>query len=98
MLPRRARPHGAGDDVEGSLQVALRGADVEPVATRVMAVESVADQRRPDLALERHRTARGDQLDDAALEDVGARADVLLAGAGVAGLLDELPHGVVVVG
>ena len=51
------RPHGrldvALDDVERALQVALGRADVEPVAVRREAVQPVADQQRPDLALDR---------------------------------------------
>ena len=45
--------HVALDDVEGALQVALGGADVQPVALRREPVQAVADEPRPHLALDR---------------------------------------------
>ncbi len=67
---------GAGDDVEAGLQVALGRADVQPVAAARVAVEAVADQPRPDLALDRDRAAaRAIRSSTLALEHVGAGAD-----------------------
>ena len=66
VVPRRSRDgrlHVALDDVEGALQVALGGADVQPVALRGEAVQARADQRRQDLALDRDVALGRDQLE-----------------------------------
>src|SRR4051794_22005073 len=67
--------HVALDDVERALEIALRGADVEPVGVRDETEQAVADEPRPDLALDRHRLAGRDEVEDAALEDVRACRD-----------------------
>src|SRR3712207_7634035 len=55
---------------ERALQVAVRGADVEPVGVAVgEAVQALADEPGPDLALDRHRPIGLDHVDDRALED-----------------------------
>src|SRR3712207_7812112 len=52
------------------LQVALRRADVEPVrAAMGEAVQPVADELRPDLALDRHVLVGRDEVDDLRSEE-----------------------------
>src|SRR5271165_4433782 len=63
------------DDVEGPLEVAGGRADVEPVALRRVAVEAVADEPWPHLALDRDVALGRHQLEHLALEHVGAGAD-----------------------
>ena len=87
--------HVALDDVERALQIALRGADVQPVGVGREAVEAVADELRPDLALDGDVLVGWHEVEDRALEDVGARGDQVGVDLVGRGLLDELAHGAV---
>ena len=89
--------HVALEDVEGGLEVALGRPDVEPVGVGREGEEPVADEPRPDLALDRDVAVGRDEVEDAALEHVGAGADEVRVDRVGGRLLDELAHGVVVV-
>jgi hypothetical protein len=68
--------HGAFEDVERPLQVALRRADVQPVALGHVPVEAIVDQPGEDVALDRGGLVGDQEIQHVALEDVGARRDV----------------------
>ena len=93
--------HGGGDvaleDVEGALQVALGRPDVEPVGLGGEAEEALADEPRPDLALDRDVAIGRDEVEHRALEHVGAGRDEVRVDLVGAGLLDELLDRLVVV-
>ena len=93
--------HGRRDvaleDVEGALQVALGRPDVEPVGVGGEAEEPLADELRPDLALDRDVAVGRDEVEHRALEHVGAGRDELRVDLVGAGLLDELLDRLVVV-
>ena len=93
--------HGRGDvaleDVERALQVALRSADVQPIGVGGVAEEPLADELRPDLALDRDVAIGRDEVEHLALEHVGAGGDELRVDLVGAGLLDELRDRLVVV-
>ena len=91
------RLHVALDDVEGALQVALGRADVQPVALRGKAVEALADQQRPHLALDRDVAIGRHELEDLALQHVRAGADQVRVDRIRARLLDEVAHRAVLV-
>src|SRR3954453_12836255 len=65
--------HVALEDVEGALQVALGGAEVEPVGVGREPVQPRTDEPRPDLALDRDLAVGLDEVEHPALEHVGAR-------------------------
>ncbi len=88
----------AVEDVVGGLQVALGGADVHPVAARLIAVEAVADQLGEQVALDRAARSRGGHpIQHLALDHVGARADQVGLDLLRPRLLDERPDRAVVV-
>src|SRR5579875_866962 len=58
------------EDVKGRLQVARGRADVQPIACAGIAKQPVADQLRPDLALDRDIAPGGHEVEDLALQDV----------------------------
>ena len=89
--------HVALDDVERALEIALRGPDVEPVGVRGEAEEAVADESRPDLALDRDRLVGRDEVEHAALEDVRAGGDEVRVDLVGGRLLEELLDARVVV-
>src|SRR5262249_15367330 len=71
------RPHATLEHVPARFEVALGGSDVHPVAIEPLTVQPLAHQTRNDLSLDREPQSTRDQLDDARLEHVSGRGDLI---------------------
>ena len=98
-LPGQRRRRGdAAYQIGRTADEVLRGSHIPPVAGVDVArhLGAVGEQRREELALHRDLPAARDEVDDAALEDVGAGID--LVGGRIFGLLQKRQHISVTVG
>ena len=88
----RVSPETVGEQPAVCREVALRRADVAPVAGQGQRREAAADEQREDLALDRDRPSRGDQVEHGRLEHVCAGVHEVARRLARLGLLDEAQH------